>query len=58
MSILDDELLTVKELTQHFKCKPDLIYKWFERGLVKTKIGGMTRIKKSDLEKFISEGKA
>lgn len=58
MSILDEELLTVKEVTEHFKIKTNLVYTWFERGLVKTKIGGLTRIKKTDLERFISEGKA
>jgi len=58
MSILDDELLTVKELTEHFKIKTDLVYKWFDRGLVKTKIGGLVRIKKQDLEEFINSGKA
>jgi excisionase family DNA binding protein len=48
-----ETLYTVKEVA--FQCKVNVktVYEWFKRGLVKTKIGRITRIKKEDLQKFV-----
>ncbi len=53
-----DEKLTVKMVAEEFNIHEKTVYKWFERGLQFIKIGRMTRIKRSDLEEFISNGKA
>ena len=55
-----DELkhYTIKEIMGLFSVSQRTVYNWFDRGLIKTSIGGIVRIKKEDIEKFISEGKA
>ena len=53
-----DEYLTVAEIAQEFKITKKTVYEWFKRGLVIIKIGRMTRVKRSDLNNFISGGKA
>lgn len=55
---MNKELLTVKDVMAEYSIGIATVYNWFNRGLVKTKIGRMTRIKRSDLEEFISSGKA
>ena len=55
---MDDKLYSVNQLMEKFDCSRSLVNKWFERGLVKTKIGKLTRVKEKDLEEFISSGKA
>ena len=52
------ELLTVKDVMSEYSIGIATVYNWFKRGLVKTKIGRMTRIKRSDLDAFIEGGKA
>jgi excisionase family DNA binding protein len=53
-----DEKMTIKEVAQEYKITEKTVYEWFKRGLQFIKIGRMTRIKRSDLEEFISNGKA
>jgi len=55
---MDKELLTVKDVMALYSIGIATVYNWFNRGLPKVKIGRMTRIKRSDLEEFISNGKA
>ena len=53
-----DKLYSVNQLMEKYDCSRSLINRWFERGLVKTKIGKLARVKEEDLEKFIEDGKA
>lgn len=55
---MNDEKLTVAEVATEFKTTPKTVYEWFKKGLPKMKIGRMTRILRSDLNTFITEGKA
>ena len=47
------DILTIKDVMSEYSVGIATVYNWFKRGLVKTKIGRMTRIKRSDLEKFM-----
>lgn len=53
-----DENMTIKEVAQEYKITSKTVYEWIKRGLPMFKIGRMTRIKRSDLIKFISKGDA
>jgi len=52
------ELMTVKDVMAEYSIGIATVYNWFNRGLPKVKIGRMTRIKRSELIKFIEDGKA
>ena len=52
------DILTKKELASFYSVSTTTVDNWVLRGLTKTKIGKLTRFKKEDIEKFISEGKA
>lgn len=57
--VLDSKptLMTVKEVSSEYRVGITKIYEWFKNGLKKTKCAG-TKIRVSDLEKFIEDGKA
>ena len=53
-----DELLTIDEVAAELKLHPDTIRRYIREGKLKqTKVGGTAiRIRRSELDKFISEG--
>ncbi len=56
---MNDEILTVGEIAEEYKVTTRTVINWYlHRGLAYFKIGRMVRIKRSDLDRFISEGKA
>lgn len=55
---MSEEIYSVNQLMKKFDCSRSLVNTWFKRGLVKTKIGKLTRVKESDLIAFIEGGKA
>lgn len=52
------DIMTKKELASYYSVSTTTVDNWVNRGLVKTKIGKLTRFKKEDIERFITEGKA
>ena len=50
-------MMSVKTVCRLYDVGKKMVYEWFKRGLPKHKCGG-TKIRKDELEKFISEGKA
>jgi excisionase family DNA binding protein len=52
-----NEFLTIKEISQMLKVNRQTIYRWFELGLKYYKFEKAVRIKKADLEEFISQRK-
>ena len=56
---MKDEILTASEIAEEYKITTRTVINWYtHRGLPYKKIGRMVRIKRSDLEEFISNGKA
>jgi len=52
-----NEFLTIKEICQVLKISRQTVYNMFKSGLNYYKIQGSIRIKKEDLETFISKGR-
>ena len=48
-----ENIYTIKEVATMYKVVPKTVYEWVKKGLVITKIGRISRIKQSDLEKFM-----
>ena len=53
-----DEKLTIEEIAKEFKVSTKTVTRWFDRGLPFLKIGRLVRVLRSELNKFIGEGKA
>ena len=49
---LPDEWLTTKEAAHVARVQPVTIYRWFNRGLLSSRVGGSRRIRRADLESF------
>jgi excisionase family DNA binding protein len=49
-----NEFLTIKQICQALKISRPTIYRWFKSGLKYYKFGKAVRVKKEDLEAFIS----
>jgi excisionase family DNA binding protein len=52
-----DEFLTIREICQMLKVSRQTVYRWFEAGLSYYKFEKAVRVKKEDLEEFISKRK-
>jgi len=52
-----NEFLTIKEICQKLKVSRQTVYRWFELGLDYYKFEKAVRIKKKDLEEFVSKRK-
>jgi len=52
------DIMTKKELAEFYSVSTTTVDNWVKRGLVKTKIGKLTRFKKEDIEKYMEENKA
>lgn len=53
-----DEKLSKEMIAEEFNVHLKTVENWIKRGLPIIKIGRLVRIKRSELEEFISEGKA
>lgn len=52
-----DELLTVDEVANELKLHPDTVRRYIrEKRLLPTRVGGRLRIRRSELDRFLSEG--
>jgi DNA binding domain, excisionase family len=52
-----DELYTIDEIKELLKITPRTLYNYIKRGSLKAiKIGKYWRVKRSDLEEFLSKG--
>jgi excisionase family DNA binding protein len=49
------EYLSIKQIENLFDVNRSTVYRWFDRGLKKTLIGGTVRIEKKDLDEFIEK---
>ena len=55
--MLDDSLMTIEETAAALSVKPATIRKWLhQRRLTPVKVGKLTRLRKSDIQKVIAEG--
>jgi len=58
MSLLDDEFLTVAEVAELLKLNPQTVRNWIDAGkLPAIHAGRRVRIMRSDLERFLEEGR-
>lgn len=53
----DKKMMSIKTVCDLYDVKKSKVYQWFEKGLPKHKCAG-TKIRTSELEQFIAEGKA
>lgn len=52
-----EQLLSVKEAAQRLSCSEAAIRKWlYQRRLPRVKVGRLTRIRQSDLERLLAHG--
>ena len=49
------EYLSIKQVQEMFDVNRSTVYRWFDKGLKKTLIGGTVRVEKSDLNDFIEK---
>ena len=53
----DDEFLTVAQIAERLKLNPQTLRNWIERGdLPAVRIGRRVRVRRSDLERVLTEG--
>lgn len=56
-AMTQDRYLTLAEVREMFKVSRSTLWRWTsERGLRTTKIGGVSRIRESDLQRFLNGG--
>lgn len=53
-----EKMYSIKQIKALYSISDTKVKQWFKDGLVKTKLGRLTRVKESDLEEFIESGKA
>jgi excisionase family DNA binding protein len=54
-----DRLLSVTEAAELLSCSPAAVRRWlYQRRLPRYKVGRLTRLRVSDLERFVSAGPA
>ena len=52
-----EQLLSVKEAAQRLSCSEAAIRKWlYQRRLARVKVGRLTRIRQSELERLLAHG--
>jgi excisionase family DNA binding protein len=52
-----NEFFTIKEICKMLKVSRPTVYRWFKSGLKYYKFKKAVRVKKEDLEEFISKGR-
>ena len=54
MPVFDDEMLTIRDLAEYLKVRPQTIYRWVQNGTIPgTKFGKEWRFRKSLIEAWI-----
>ena len=56
--VLEDRLLTLREVAEYLRLKERTIYKWAEEGAIPaSKLGSAWRFRKSDVDEWVEEHK-